>query len=335
MATVIKERGGKTGRTASGLSDVFFGLLPPSLYFSVDQLMSSGVAVDEIRLRSGYRASVTSGGRNIMLDHVLDQSEMDAIFAAICDNSLYAHAHTINCGYITLSGGIRVGVIGRAAVEEGRVIGVYDISALCFRLPRTVRRVGAPVCDLLRQLAPSSGVLVYSPPCHGKTTLLRSVIGQMASGERPWRVAVVDTRGELCFSLESSELCVDILSGYPRPLGVEIAARSMNAQLMVCDEIGDEAEAGSIIAVQNCGVPLLATAHASSICGLMRRTGIRRLHEAGIFGAYVGIYRRDGEGDYVYTIHSHGDADACLQNSGSDNSDALRNGGGVPAQQSR
>ena len=333
MATVIKGREDRV-RNTELIPEVFLGLLPSPLYFCIYDLALSGVAVDEIRLRSGRRASVTSGSENIMLDVVLEQEDMDRIFAAICDDSLYAHAHTINCGYVTLTGGIRVGVVGRAAVEEGRVIGVYDVSGLCFRLPRVVRRVGAPVCDLLQRFAPSRGVLVYSPPCHGKTTLLRSVICQMASGARPWRVAVIDTRDELCFSLDASEACVDVLSGYPRPLGVEIAARSMNAQLMVCDEIGDEEEAEAIVAVQNCGVPLLATAHAASVDSLLQRTGIRRLHESGIFGAYVGIWRRDGESDYLYTIHSHGDADAILQNCGSGDSYSLRHGGCVSAQQS-
>lgn len=332
MATVINSRAPRD--RGYSLPDVFFRVLPPLLYSRVCEIAASGVAVDELRIRTGRQASVTSGSRNIMLDCILERDEVESIFSQICDSSLYAHAHTINCGYVTLSGGIRVGVVGRAAIEGGRVIGVYDVSALCFRLPREVRRVGAPVCRLLREFGSSYGVLVYSPPGHGKTTLLRGVIGEMASGMSPLRVAAVDTRGELGFSLDDSRLCLDVLLGYPRPLGIEIAARSMNAQLMVCDEIGDEAEAKAIISAQNCGVPLLATAHASSLGGLLRRTGIRKLHDAHVFGAYVGIERRDGERDYIYTIHSHGDADAYLQDRGSGDNNLLRNGGGIFVEQS-
>jgi len=313
MATVIKSK----NKNGESLPDIFFKIFPTALYCELLDICARGIQIDEVRLRVGRRASVTSGARNVMLDCVLDRAYMDEIFEEICDSSLYAHADTINCGYITLPSGVRVGVVGRASVVGDRVIGVYDVSALCFRLPRRILRVGAPVCGLLERFAGECGVLVYSPPGQGKTTLLRSVAARLASGSEPWRVLVIDSRGELSFSLDDSELCVDVLAGYPRALGLEIAARSMNAQLIVCDEIGEVGEAQAIIAAQNCGAPLLATAHASSLEGLLRRTGIRMLHEARVFGAYVGIKRTVGQRDYTYTITEHGEADHYLQNSGS------------------
>lgn len=316
MSTVITEN----RKRAEVLPEIFSGLLPPRLYAAICDMSARGMAVEEIRLRTGRRASVTSRGKNLVLDAVLTAEEMERIVSKICDGSLYAHAHTINKGFVTLSGGIRVGLVGRAATEGDRVIGVYDVSALCFRLPRRVCRVGAPVARLLRELCFESGVLVYSPPGHGKTTLLRGVVRELASGTSPWRVLVIDSREELGFSLEDSALTVDVMSGYPRALGIEIAARSMNAQLIVCDEIGDVSEAEAMVAAQNCGVPLLATAHGSTVEGLLRRTGIRRLHDARVFGAYVGIRRQAGEVDYRYTVTDYGEADALLQNCGSGDS---------------
>lgn len=310
MATVIKPR----ERASYSLPTVFFELLPPMLYSELCSLASKDVPIDELRLRVGRAASVTSGGRNIPLAYEMSREQIDEIVDTICDSSLYAHADTINSGYITVSGGIRVGIVGRAALSGDKVIGVYDVSSLCFRLPRRIRRVGAPVCRLLREYEGERGVLVYSPPGHGKTTLLRSVAASMSSGEGAWRVLVIDTRGELGFSLDDPTLCIDILTGYPKALGIEIAARSMNAQLIICDEIGDVAEAEAIIAAQNCGVPLLATAHASSLDGLLLRSGLRKLHEARVFGAYVGIRRWGNERDYTYKISSYEEADTYFKN---------------------
>ncbi len=316
MATVITPR----KHCVSELPEVLFRLLPPPLYAELCSLSAKEIPIDELRVRVGRVASVTSGGGNIPLNYRISREELDEMVDTMCDSSRYAHADTINCGYLTLSDGIRVGIVGRAALSGGKVIGVYDVSSLCFRLPRRTRRVGAPVCKLLREYDGERGVLVYSPPGHGKTTLLRSVATSMASGENAWRVLVIDTRGELGFSLDDAELCIDVLSGYPKALGIEIAARSMNAQLIICDEIGDLQEAEAIISAQNCGVPLLATAHASSIEGLLLRSGIRRLHDAHVFGSYVGIRRRGNEKDYTYKISSHGEADSYFKNCRSDNS---------------
>ncbi len=296
MATVINSR----PKTAEKLPSIFFQIFPCELYSALCALCEVGTAVDEVRIRAGRRACVTSGNKNIQLPVTVSRTTLDIMVDAICECSLYAHADSINNGYITLSGGVRVGLVGRATVMDGSIVGVYDISGLCFRVPRRIFNVGGVVCRLLREGI--GGVLVYSPPGQGKTTLLRSVSAMMAGGEDPLRVCVIDSRGELGYALEGQELCVDILAGYPRPLGIEICARSMNAQLIVCDEIGTPEEAEAIIAAQNCGVPLLASAHASSLGGLLRRTGIRRLYDAGVFGAYVGISRVVGQREYKYVI---------------------------------
>ena len=156
------------------------------------------------------------------------------------------------------------------------------------------------------------GVLIYGPPAVGKTTLLRSVTALLAGGDRPLRVSVVDTRGELCYGLSSATLLVDLLSGYPKGLGISVAARTLSAELIVCDEIGDLEEAREIAGAHNCGVPLLASAHAAEIGELLARPGLRLLHEAHCFGAYVRLFRRPDAFDFDYRILDWEAADALL-----------------------
>ena len=258
-------------------------------------------SIEEIRLRLQRRTSIVSAGRNIMLDTVLDRSEISAVLGDMCQGSLYAYSETINQGYITLPHGVRVGVCGRAACEGRRIIGVHEISSISIRIPHKIRDVGEPVCKLLSGFDRVCGVLIYSPPGVGKTTLLRAVASKLASGESPLRTVVIDTRGELSFSNDGKELCLDILSGYPRRQGIEIATRSLNAEVIICDEIGDYEEAMELVASHNCGIPLIASAHAASVQQLLSRSGIRLLHEAAIFGAYVGI-KRGRRMDFLYDI---------------------------------
>ena len=309
MATVIFE----TKKREAMLPEILRSLLP---YRLVDEIRASGAfAVEEIRLRSGRISSLTTPTGNMPLKTVLSSLELDAILQGACDGSLYAHSETLCQGYVTLAGGIRIGVCGRATVEHGNIIGVYGVSGLNIRLPGVRRRVGAPICRLLREGLGVGGVLIYSAPGVGKTTLLRSVAAQMAGGEHPWRVVVVDTRGEIAPFLDAAGLCVDVLLGYPKPEGIGIACRTMNAQLIVCDEIGEREEAEAIAAAQNCGVPFVATAHAASLEGLLRRSALISLHRARVFTHYVGIERRVEGGEFLYRVSEWEEADVVLQNS--------------------
>ena len=307
-------------------------LLPPRITaVLLHTAQGQGGAVEEIRLRANRRASLTVGGENVMTNVVLSEAELAEILDRMCGGSLYAYSQTIHEGYVTLPGGVRVGVAGHAVCEEGRVIGVRGISGLCIRIPHTHGTVGLPLCRLLRGLnrgeTQPRGILIYAPPGEGKTTLLRSVAAGLGGldGEPPLRTVVIDTRGELGFEVGGEGLCLDILRGYPRARGVEIATRTLSAQVIICDEIGDTEEAMSLISSHYGGVPLVASAHGGGIRELLCRTGIRLLHEARLFGAYVGI-RRDGRGGFSYRVTPHGEADKAARGLDSEETAMLREG---------
>ncbi len=287
-------------------------LLPERLLAEIDALAKQSPVIEEVRVRRGRAASLTTSMGNVMLRSMLSAMELDALMVRLCDGSLYAHTETIRQGFLTLDDGVRVGICGRAAVEDGQIIGVSSVTGLNFRIPSLRMRVGTPICRLLQKGC--GGVLIYAPPGVGKTTLLRSVAAQMSSGPAPLRVAVIDSRGEFAPLLRDPSFCMDILAGYPKPDGIGIACRTLNAQLIVCDEIGDEAEASAIVAAQNCGVPFVASAHADDLSGLLRRTPIALLHRARVFSHYVGISRKSSVGDYEYVTNTWEEAEDGIQN---------------------
>ena len=314
MATVIQARP-REGR-GEWLPRQLDSALPSRLLQELLALSSRVGPPEELRLRADKSVSVSRKEGNLFLQTILSREEMETILLSLCDGSLYAHRESIAKGFLSLANGIRVGVVGRAVVEADQVIGVYEVTGLNVRFPRRLPPMGGVVAELLRRQEEGRGVLLYAPPGGGKTTVLRSVAAMMGSGSAPLRVCLVDTREELFFSLEEKRLCVDVLRGYPRAVGIEIATRTMNAQLIVCDEIGGTEEAEAIRAAQNSGVPLLASAHGSSVEGLLRREGLMLLHRSRVFGAYVGVERgRDG-GEPRYQITSWEEADEYVENYG-------------------
>lgn len=255
-----------------------------------------GGHVEELRLRRGGGSEICALGTAVGLRTVLTGEELEAILVALCQGSMYAHQETLRQGYVVMRGGIRVGVCGRMRTEGARVLGIGEISSLVFRFPRFLDLPTEEICRLLRRVHPGRGVLIYSPPGVGKTSLLRALIRALTNPPHALRLAVIDTREELaaCGTAEASR--ADWLSGYPRAPGIEIATRTLNPQLIVCDEIGEVAEAEAIRDACNAGVPLVATAHGDTASALLRRRGLRALHESAVFGSYVGLSR---EGDML------------------------------------
>lgn len=285
-------------------------MLPPLLVAEIERAVPEGLFAEEVRLRRGRFASVTVAEQNIQLPVVCTAKEMERLLLQMCQGSLYAHAETLCEGYLVLPSGVRVGVCGHAAVVGGRITGVESISAFSIRLPRKTPPIGGDICALLKGFSFTRGVLLFAPPGVGKTTLLRGVAQHLSGREYSLRVVMVDTRGELGAYLEGEELLLDILSGYPRGKGIAIATRTMAAQVIVCDEIGDLLEAQEIVAAHTGGVPLVATAHARGVRELLSRPGMRLLHEARCFGAYVGVRRERGEFCYKLDVTDWEAADA-------------------------
>ena len=275
--------------------------------------------VEEIRLRRDKRTylTVASDGkkRNLVTDTVLHRDELSAIFGRMCDGSLYAYSESIVKGYISLPSGVRVGVCGHAAVENERIFGVYDISALNIRVPRADIRIDSELLSLVRSnVRLGQGVLIFSPPAQGKTTCLRSIAYELAHGREPMRVSVVDSRSELSLMPANDRLSLDLLIGYPKAEGIRIATLFMNPEVIICDEIGSDEEARTIADAQNCGVPLIASAHASTIDSLMLKGGIRELHRSCAFGAYISL-RIGASGKYRYISYSREEAQRAFESS--------------------
>lgn len=248
--------------------------------------------IREIRLRSAGRCSMLVGFEWIRLYTAVSSREIEGVVERISGGSLYAHRDTVSSGYVTLKGGVRVGLCGSASYEYKTMIGVSSLTSLVFRIPTGECAFAEALFSVYRE-GVKRGMLIYSPPGVGKTTALRSLARDIGGGKDPKRVAVIDERCE--FDPEDYADCeVDILRGYKRKSGIEIATRTMSPDLIMIDEIGAE-EAASLCSVARFGIPLVATAHSASLEEVLAKPALRPLLDCGCFDIFVGISERNGE----------------------------------------
>lgn len=270
--------------------------LPKSVILDFERVSrATPLKAEEIRLRADRYTDFSFSGTSILGESSVSHAEMKDVFYRLCGGSVYAHADTVRRGFIRGEGGVRIGVCGRAA-PTGEI---YDISSLNIRLPCLLLPCVNELSDLF--FANAGGMLVLSPPGVGKTTVLRALAKEI-SGRCKKRVAVIDTRSELLYGLDGKDLRIDLLDGYPRGDGIEIAVRTLNPDVVICDEIGSEEEARAILSAQNSGVTIVASAHGDSVSGIIERGGIAELHRAGIFQNYVRLVREKGKDECSFII---------------------------------
>ena len=270
-------------------------ILPKSIAFEIDRLCMSRARcqteISEIRLRIYGKSSIVLLGERIFLTSRPTAEEIKKTVSEMCGGALFAHRSSISEGYISLSGGIRVGISGQARYERDELVGVSNITSLVFRIP-----TGRSFCSdrLFEEFSRSKrGMLIYSRTGVGKTTALRSLVGMIGSldGEN---VAVIDERGEFIPS-DYINCSVDLLKGYKREKGIEIALRTLSPSVIAVDELGSAEEILSMIDFMNSGVRMLATAHAGDFEELWRKKSLAPLFEKEVFDVFVGLSLSSGK----------------------------------------
>ena len=93
--------------------------------------------IREIRIRTFARSTVICGDESLTLFSHVDKSSVDALVERLLDGALYAHRDSIASGYISIDGGIRVGICGHARYDGERLVGGRQ---------DTVRELGRSYC---------------------------------------------------------------------------------------------------------------------------------------------------------------------------------------------
>lgn len=256
----------------------YLSLLPLGMREEVNRI--GGATLQELRLRIGRPPELITGKGNFFLNVSVTREDLNYCINAASQYSPWAST-TITVGYITASGGHRIGICGDVAIVDGKISTMKYITSVCIRVARDFPGIGLKAGNL------KGSILILGSPGRGKTTLLRDIIRQK-SNLGDGAVAVVDERGEV-FPVVSDTFCfqpgmrTEVLSGCNKVEGVEMLLRTMSPHYIAVDEITAEADCRAMIQAAWCGISLIATAHAENLHDFIHRPVYKLIAEQGIF----------------------------------------------------
>jgi stage III sporulation protein AA len=271
---------------------------------------------EEIRMRAGRPLMICFNGDDRFVERdgslaltarqpVLITSEnIVETLELVSKNSLYSYMEEIRNGFITLEGGHRVGVAGKAVLSEGRIRNIKEISGLNIRFAKEIIGCGGKVLKHIISGGSVCNTLIVSPPQCGKTTMLRDLARSLSNGEyalKGMKVGIVDERSEIASCKNGIPqfdvgLRTDVLDGCPKTQGLPMIIRTMSPEVVITDEIGNSGDCECIIKVLNAGVKVIASAHGYSIAEMKTREEVLKLIEKKAFDRYVVLSGREGPG---------------------------------------
>lgn len=290
-----------------------YRILPGKLRTVFEALSLRFDGLQEIRLRIGapvllryldreYFVGAAGGidrdGRNA---YHLSRAELQETVEYISNYSLYAYEEELRQGYLTIRGGHRIGIGGKIILEKNHIKSIGHISCLNIRLAHEVIGCGKTLLPYLISESKVCHTLIVSPPCQGKTTLLRDLIRILSVGSSVLpgqNVGVVDERSEIaaCYQGQPQNNVgyrTDVLDICPKVEGMMLLVRSMSPDVIAVDEIGSRADVEAIEYVMNSGVRLLATVHGNGMDDIKAKPVLGRLVQEKVFQRYVVLGGRE------------------------------------------
>lgn len=233
-------------------------------------------SLNEIRLRRSKPVVLVINGRSLFIDInsnltdkptrlsvIIDDAGFDSVTDKLCNHSYHTNMENMIQGFITTKNGCRVGIASTPVYKDGKISSVREITSLNIRIAREYKNCSEIILSTIYNDHLPSIIVCGAPSC-GKTTFLRDYARMISDGYKGKyeKVVIVDERKEMSSGFDVG-VNTDILYGYRKKEGIELATRTLSPKLIVCDEIGTPEELEAISYGFSSGICFAVSAHTN------------------------------------------------------------------------
>lgn len=265
--------------------------------------------IEEIRVRIGqplefiYENEVRQlkqEGANITREDIAEMLNY------ISGYSLYAYQEEMRQGFVTISGGHRIGMAGRVVMEREEVAGITPVTFFNIRVAHEKKGCAKELLPYILRGDSICHTLLFSPPGVGKTTCLRDLV-RCISGEDGEnlgiKVGLIDERSEIAACEKGCPqndigIRTDVLDGCKKPAGIELLLRVMSPQVIAVDELGTAEDFAAVRMAAVSGCKVLATAHGATMEELEEKQYLRQR----VFERFIRL-TKSADGRRCYEIY--------------------------------
>lgn len=250
---------------------VNLSFLPPEIFAALQNVNLN--YLNEIRLRCGqpviiqyrgeYKYINGYGTTEDMSKALFCRNAEEVLNAAICGN-VFVYSEQLKNGFVTLDGGIRVGIAGEYVMQGGEIVTIKRATSLNIRIPHDVYGAADGLFEAVFGET-IKNTLIFSPPGFGKTTILRDLARNISKNSSK-SVLVFDERNEIAaiggegrgFDLGK---CCDVVRGGDKETAFKNAIRVMRPEVILTDELYGDGDCQAVKFAVDCGISVIASSH--------------------------------------------------------------------------